>query len=338
MEEGMGRHFTAGITIFVCALFLGCATQNGGNKAGEDLKVEYIRGSYKPVSVPENDPHTGQKLVTKAKSAIGTPYVYGGSAPGGFDCSGLVKWAYNSVGVTLPRTAREQSVVGEKVGKVEDMRAGDIVAFRHPKRGYHTGIYVGDGKFIHSPRRRTHVRINSLSDPYFSKTLLGARRVNMAAGENLVAQASERLDKMIAETTNLTISAKNVRARKAQKADDLLAAKSKKTARAVAAKSRKAGKISKATVASKKGAVAKKAASKGKLKASKTNVASKNKATKASKSVAANTKTKNASKTVASNAQTKKSTGKAAVKKQTGKTVSMLTRKSPKPALKRKHS
>lgn len=64
-------------------------------------------------------------------------------------------------------------MVGKRITRVEDMRAGDIVAFRHPRRGYHTGIYVGDGKFIHSPRRRSTVRITSLDDPYFSGTFLG---------------------------------------------------------------------------------------------------------------------------------------------------------------------
>ena len=112
-----------------------------------------------------------------ARSAIGTPYVPGGRNPGGFDCSGLVQWAYKSVGINLPRTAREQSAVGKRITRVEDMRAGDIVAFHHPRRGYHTGIYVGDGKFVHSPRRRTRVRINSLDDPYFRTTFMGARRV-----------------------------------------------------------------------------------------------------------------------------------------------------------------
>lgn len=67
------------------------------------------------------------------------------------------------------------------------------MAFRHPRRGYHTGIYVGEGKFIHSPRRRSSVKISSLDDPYFSKTFLGARRVNVDGGANLVAQAESRL-------------------------------------------------------------------------------------------------------------------------------------------------
>lgn len=120
-------------------------------------------------------------LLLKARTALGTPYVRGGtSRNGGFDCSGFVQWSYNHVGIQLPRTAREQSQVGKLVRRVDDMQAGDIVAFRHPRRGYHTGIYVGDGKFIHSPRKRNVVRINSLDDPYFSTTFMGARRLNVS--------------------------------------------------------------------------------------------------------------------------------------------------------------
>lgn len=195
----------------LCALLLGvamicgCGQKNNSATLTTSLKVL----SEKP-ALKENNPAKGTKLVNKAKSAIGTPYVYGGAAPGGFDCSGLVKWAYNSVGVKLPRTAREQSVVGKKVENIKDMRAGDIVAFRHPKRGYHTGIYLGDGKFVHSPRRRTHVRINSLSDPYFNSTLLGARRVNLDGSENLIAQSEERLREYVAEKSQLSLSARNL--------------------------------------------------------------------------------------------------------------------------------
>ncbi|MBO4368895.1 MAG: C40 family peptidase [Desulfovibrio sp.] len=144
-------------------------------------------------SYETGSPGSRRQLLRAARSAIGTPYVVGGMSPGGFDCSGLVCWAYGNVGVKLPRTAREQSVVGTRIRRVEDMRAGDIVAFRHPKRGYHTGIYLGDGKFIHSPRRKSHVRINSLDDPYFSETFLSARRINLSGRENLLAQAENRL-------------------------------------------------------------------------------------------------------------------------------------------------
>ena len=96
-------------------------------------------------------------LIEQAKTALGTPYVPGGTDTQGFDCSGFVQWAYRNVGVTLPRTAREQSVMGRPI-KSGSMMAGDIVAFNHPRRG-------------------KSVSIAALSDPYFSSTFIGARRV-----------------------------------------------------------------------------------------------------------------------------------------------------------------
>lgn len=195
----------------LCALILGSALVFGcGQKSSGAGATASLHITPAAQSLPENDPATGKHLVKKAKSAIGTPYVLGGSKPGGFDCSGLVQWAYNSVGVAVPRTAREQSVIGQKVKDVKDMRAGDIVAFRHPKRGYHTGIYVGDGKFVHSPRKRSSVRINSLSDPYFKSTLLGARRVNLDGSENLIAQSESRLREIVAEKSKLTLASRNL--------------------------------------------------------------------------------------------------------------------------------
>lgn len=206
-EGKMGKGLKLCVLLLAATLIFGCGHKNNSSNSGGTAN---LRISPEYASLPENNPVTGHKLVKKAKSAIGTPYVLGGSAPGGFDCSGLVKWTYDSVGVELPRTAREQASVGKKVKDVKDMRAGDIVAFRHPKRGYHTGIYVGDGKFVHSPRKRTTVRINSLSDPYFKSTLLGARRVNLDGSENLIAQSESRLREYVAEKSKLTLSARNL--------------------------------------------------------------------------------------------------------------------------------
>lgn len=225
----------------LCALLLGAAIICGcGQKNSSATLTTSLKVLPEKRTLKENNPAKGTKLVNKAKSAIGTPYVYGGSAPGGFDCSGLVKWAYNSVGVNLPRTAREQSVVGKKVNNIKDMRAGDIVAFRHPKRGYHTGIYLGDGKFVHSPRKRTHVRINSLSDPYFSSTLLGARRVNLDGSENLIAQSEERLRQFVAEKSELSLSPRNLEkiksAAKSKRAHQLAQKSDKKPLKTVASK------------------------------------------------------------------------------------------------------
>lgn len=190
----MGKCLKLCALMMGCVLAFGCAAKKGSQEDSIDsLRAERFRRSYE-AAFDSNQQEAGQQLLRKARSAIGTPYVRGGTTPDGFDCSGFVCWTYKSVGVQLPRTAREQSVIGQRITKVEDMRAGDIVAFRHPRRGYHTGIYVGDGKFIHSPRKRTRVRINSLDDPYFRNTFLSARRVKVEGGETLTAQAESRLN------------------------------------------------------------------------------------------------------------------------------------------------
>lgn len=327
----MGNSLKLCAALFVTMLAFGCAGNQSGNSAGEDAKAEHVRNSHQAAAM-ENDARTGKKIVATAHKAIGTPYVLGGTSLAGFDCSGLVKWAYSNIGVTLPRTAREQSVVGDKIHNVEDMRAGDIVAFRHPKRGYHTGIYVGDGKFIHSPRKRSRVKINSLSDPYFSKTLLGARRVNMDAAESLVAQANERLDKYIAERTSLSAAAKSLKARNAGRKHEALAAKSRNAAKNMASNAKKADK----KVGSKKTLDKNQKNVKG--KASKT-VAAKNakveksaKAAKSSKATAANNaKNARAAKTVAAGKNS-------SAKKQASKSVSMLNKKPARNTGKRNHS
>ena len=189
----MGRCLKLCALTLACAMTFGCAVKNNQRDDYSTQAEQRFRRSYE-AAFDNNEQQGSQQLLRKARSAIGTPYVPGGMSPGGFDCSGFVCWAYKSVGVSLPRTAREQSVVGKRINNVEEMQVGDIVAFRHPRRGYHTGIYVGDGKFIHSPHRRTTVRVNSLDDPYFKGTFLGARRVKMDGTENLVAEAQTRLN------------------------------------------------------------------------------------------------------------------------------------------------
>ncbi|MFT4302083.1 MAG: C40 family peptidase [Desulfovibrio sp.] len=190
----MGKCLKLCALMMGCILAFGCAAKNSPREDSiNSIHAERFRRSYE-AAFDSNQQESGQQLLRKARSAIGTPYVRGGTSPDGFDCSGFVCWTYKSVGVQLPRTAREQSVIGQRITNVEDMRAGDIVAFRHPRRGYHTGIYVGDGKFIHSPRKRTSVRINSLDDPYFKNTFLGARRVKVDGSETMVAQAESRLN------------------------------------------------------------------------------------------------------------------------------------------------
>lgn len=116
--------------------------------------------------------------MTSAKNLKGVRYRNGGDSPEtGFDCSGYVCWVYNENGISLPRTAREQSRVGRAVNK-KDLQPGDIVAFRIRSRtGYHTGIYTGNGNFIHSPSSGKRVSESSMNSAYWRKRFIGARRV-----------------------------------------------------------------------------------------------------------------------------------------------------------------
>lgn len=120
----------------------------------------------------------GEEVVEFAKQYIGTPYVYGGSSPSGFDCSGFVYYVYKNFGITLNRVAADQSKNGYVVDRSELM-PGDILLFSRTLDGYitHVGIYVGDNQFIHSPQTGKSVEIVSLSSGYYNYGYVGARRI-----------------------------------------------------------------------------------------------------------------------------------------------------------------
>lgn len=118
-------------------------------------------------------------LVMYAVSLADTPYRYGGnSSAGGFDCSGFVGHVYrHSLNISLPRTSREISRVGKEVGRGE-LRAGDLVFYNTRRASFsHAGIYVGDGKFVHSPRSGESVRTEDMQMPYWQARYDGARRI-----------------------------------------------------------------------------------------------------------------------------------------------------------------
>lgn len=118
-------------------------------------------------------------VVEAARKNIGIPYKFGGIRPEtGFDCSGLVCWSFSQVGVEVPRTAKGQLGFGQRVAK-ESLEPGDIVVFKgtRSRTGWHSGIYTGEGKFIHSPTRGKKVIESSMTDKYFAKRFAGASRV-----------------------------------------------------------------------------------------------------------------------------------------------------------------
>lgn len=102
-----------------------------------------------------------QTVVAYSKMFLGLPYVNGGVTPNGFDCSGFVQYVYAHFGIKLPRTTSEQVKVGVKVNQ-SDLKPGDIVFFGTANNVYHDGIYIGGGRFIHSPKTGDVVRIEYL--------------------------------------------------------------------------------------------------------------------------------------------------------------------------------
>lgn len=118
-----------------------------------------------------------QSLVKTAKDFIGVPYLWGGvSVDTGFDCSGLAMTVYQLNGLDMPRHSATQFDAGDTVERNE-LRQGDLVFFATRGRGKvsHVGIYIGEGKFIHAPKRGKKICIDSLSNEYFDKRFVGAK-------------------------------------------------------------------------------------------------------------------------------------------------------------------
>jgi cell wall-associated NlpC family hydrolase len=118
-------------------------------------------------------PPTHGNVVQYAMSQLNTPYVWGGSAPGGFDCSGLVMWAYAQVGVSLPHSSYAQYGYGVPVSR-DQLQPGDIVFFDGLG---HVGIYIGGDQFVHAPHTGDVVKISSLDEAWYAATFVGARRI-----------------------------------------------------------------------------------------------------------------------------------------------------------------
>jgi peptidoglycan DL-endopeptidase CwlO len=125
-----------------------------------------------PAPVVAAPPSRYGGVVGIAMQYLGTPYVYGGASPSGFDCSGFVMYVYAQVGVSLPHNAAAQYGSGTPVDRSQ-LQAGDLVFFNGLG---HNGIYIGGGQFIHSPHTGDVVKISSLSG-WYDSTYVGARRL-----------------------------------------------------------------------------------------------------------------------------------------------------------------
>jgi len=161
MHSNYWRALRNSALLLVCAIFLtGC-------------------GLFRPAPDSGPAPQSARQVVKDAYSQMGKRYRSGGASPQkGFDCSGLIWWAYRKNGMKVPRITSDQAHTGQRV-PLSAARQGDILVFRTGSgpKGLHTGIYVGDKSFIHSPRRGSNVRMESLEIPYWRDKLISVRRV-----------------------------------------------------------------------------------------------------------------------------------------------------------------
>ena len=144
--------------------------------------VAHATEQQKPVeelSLFDRYTNKAQDLILKGLELVGVNYRRGGiDADSGLDCSGFVQLVFkDALGLILPRTAREQSQVGDNIDKTE-LRAGDLVFFNTMRHAFsHVGIYLGDNRFLHSPRSGAEVRVEDMRQSYWANRYNGARRV-----------------------------------------------------------------------------------------------------------------------------------------------------------------
>ena len=139
-----------------------------------------------PTHVPDDDwdggggsareKNRGDALADFALRWRGARYRFGGATPDGFDCSGLVFFAHRSLGLTVPRTSRDQADEAESV-KPRKLRRGDLVFFRiASRRVNHVGIYIGKKRFVHAPGAGKPVTTSSLDEDFYAERFVGAGR------------------------------------------------------------------------------------------------------------------------------------------------------------------
>ena len=118
----------------------------------------------------------GERAARVALEQVGVPYRYGGNTPSGFDCSGLVHYAYSRAGVAVPRTTGQLWATAESVA-LNQLRAGDVLFFDIDGKPSHVGLYLGGQRFVHAPATGRRVSVASLEADFYRDALLRAGRL-----------------------------------------------------------------------------------------------------------------------------------------------------------------
>ena len=179
---GLGRDALKFAIGLVLALLIGIAFTVASVVVVIETIVATPFGPSAVVTPISGSPSTVEaKVVALAVAQIGTPYVWGGAAPGGFDCSGLVQWAYAQVGINLPRTAQGQYDTAAPIA-ASQLQPGDLLFYAqtYPDPSStitHVGIYVGNGQMINAPTDGDVVRVMPAFAGFWGAHFAGAGRV-----------------------------------------------------------------------------------------------------------------------------------------------------------------
>jgi cell wall-associated NlpC family hydrolase len=144
-QSSRGLIIAAGSILFFCLLVTGCKIKS------EPEKIWNLR----------------EKITQLAIDLVGIPYQLGGDDITGFDCSGFVFYVYSAFGLDIPRTAKKQGKLKQAV-KFKNAKAGDILVFKL-RKGWHSGIYIGDDEFIHAPNSFSSVKKENLNNYWKSR-------------------------------------------------------------------------------------------------------------------------------------------------------------------------
>ena len=166
----MSTRLRSRLLTFALSGIVACAAAVPAPALGDDGRV--LRDAHEVAE--EEAPTKGERAVQIALKAVGVPYRWGGESPAsGFDCSGLVRWAYGRVGIDLPHSSYALYGEGRRVPATR-MEPGDVLFFEGLG---HVGLYLGHGRMVHAPQTGRSVEVVRLGEPGYGGRLIGARRV-----------------------------------------------------------------------------------------------------------------------------------------------------------------
>ena len=146
---------------------------SAGNKSEVQLQVEVT--------------FSGERIVNTGLSKKGCPYVWGSTGPNSFDCSGFTQWVYRQNGIYIPRTSSEQKAAAKKVVSLSELEVGDILW-----RSGHVGIYIGNGKVIHSANRKVGMVISAVGSPCAARRILTAENLKLKSKKEVETKKAKK--------------------------------------------------------------------------------------------------------------------------------------------------